>query len=315
MVKSKIKIGISSCLLGEKVRYNGDHKRHWYINEILGQYFDYVPFCPEVEVGMGVPRPSVRLVGTVEKTRMIDPKSGKDWTEKMVRYSKKKAAKLEGLHGFILKKGSPSCGPFRVKLYGEKGIPFTAIQGLFAKELIAKYPHIPIEDEGRLNDEKIRENFLTRIFAYARLCEVKEQRFKRSIWVKFHQDNKMLLLAHGRPHYTKLGRLVAHIKEFKPSEFVAEYEKTYMEALENKSSPAKNSDVLLHILGHLKTKLGSDEKQDILMSIDHYKKGTYPLVVPLTLIRHYVKIFDIEYIKDQTYLCPHPLELKLRNHT
>ena len=315
MVKDQIKIGVSSCLLGEKVRYNGDHKRHWYINEVLGKYFQYVPFCPELEVGMGVPRPSVRLVGKVESPRMVEPKSGEDWTDRMVNYSNKKASKLAGLHGFILKKGSPSCGPFRVKVYSEKGIPFASGQGIFAKVLRERYPHIPIEDEGRLNDEGLRENFITRVFAYARLCALKNERFSRSAWIKFHQNNKMLVLSYSRLIYSKLGYLVAHIKEYSPKDFVSQYEELYMSVLEGKSTPAKNSDVLLHMLGHLKKLIGSREKQDLIQAIQNYKQGTYPLIVPLTLLRHYITLHDVEYIKEQTYLNPHPLELKLRNYT
>lgn len=315
MAKDQIKIGVSSCLLGERVRYNGEHKRHWYINEVLGKYFHYVPFCPELEVGMGVPRPSVRLVGKAESPKMIEPKSGEDWTDRMVHYSNKKAPKLAGLHGFILKKGSPSCGPFRVKVYSEKGIPFASGQGIFAKALRERYPHIPIEDEGRLNDEGLRENFITRVFAYARFCHLKAQSFSRANWVKFHQDNKMLLLSYSRPLYSKLGQLVSHIKDYSSQEFLDSYEELYMTALEGKSTPAKNSDVLLHILGHLKKIIGSKEKQDLIDAIDKYKQGTYPLIVPLTLVRHYINLHDVQYIKEQTYLNPHPIELKLRNHT
>ncbi|NRA46157.1 MAG: DUF1722 domain-containing protein [Oligoflexales bacterium] len=311
---SKIKIGTSSCLLGQKVRFDGQHKYHWYINEILGKYFEYVPICPEAEVGMGIPRKTVRLVGPLKNPNMVEPVSGEDWTDRINKFTRSKIKSLDGLSGYLFKKGSPSCGAFRVKVYQKNGIPLANGQGLFAKQVIEAYPLLPVEEEGRLNDHKLRENFLERVFGYHRLQCLWQQRFKRGDWVKFHQDNKFLLLSHGRKHYQELGQLVAHIKDYKPSEFTSQYSKMYMEALSAKTTVKKNSDTLMHILGFLKKHLSGDAKASILREIESYRTNVHPLIVPLTLLKHYIDMHDVPYIKEQTYLNPHPYDLSLRNH-
>ena len=310
---NKIKIGVSSCLLGKKVRFDAQHKYHWYINEVLSKYFSYVPMCPELEVGMGVPRKSVRLEGSLDSPRMIEPKSGEDWTGKMESYSEKKVSNLEELSGFLFKKGSPSCGPFRVRVYPENGIPLVKGMGLFARAFTDKYPLIPYEDEGRLNDAGLRESFIERVFAYHRIKILMKERFSRGAWVKFHERSKFLILSHSRPHYTRLGQLVANIKSFSPVEFKKKYASLYMEALAVKSTQKKNCDVLLHMLGFLKKILGSKEKQDLLETIESYRKEIVPLAVPLTLLKHYIKVHEIPYVEDQFYLDPHPYDLSLRN--
>lgn len=310
----KIKIGISSCLLGEKVRFDGQGKYHWYVNEVLTQYFKYVPMCPELEVGMGVPRKSVRLEGKLESPRMIEPQSRTDWTDKMNRYSDKKIKALSELSGFIFKKGSPSCGPFRVRVYQDTGIPLVKGRGLFAEAFSKEYPLIPFEDEGRLNDANLRENFIERIFAYHRLRSLLKERFSRGDWVKFHERSKFLILSHSRAHYTKLGQLVARIKNLRAENFKESYASLYMESLEVKATQKKNSDVLEHILGFLKKHLGAKEKSDLLFHIKSYREGVIPLIVPLTLLSHYIKLHDVAYVKDQFYLSPHPYQLSLRNH-
>ncbi|MFK7872818.1 MAG: YbgA family protein [Oligoflexales bacterium] len=310
-----IMIGVSSCLLGEKVRFDAQHKRHWYINEILGKYFKYVPVCPELEVGMGVPRKSVRLVGDIHQPSMIEPRSGEDWTSAMNTYSKKRVQKLHGLSGYLFKKGSPSCGAFRVKVYQEKtGIPLPDGMGLFSKEFQKQWPLIPIEEEGRLNDYKIRENFIERVFGYHRLQELCGQRFKRGDWVDFHQNNKYLLLARGRGLYTELGHLVAKIADYKSKDFIEEYSELYMTALSIKTTTRKNTDALLHILGFFKKFLSKEEKQSVLEVIEYYHQGVHPLIVPMTLLQHYAKLHNVAYIKNQYYLNPHPTDLSLRNH-
>ena len=308
----KIKIGVSSCLLGEKVRFDAQHKYHWYINEVLSKYFDYVRMCPELEVGMGVPRKSVRLEGDLNSPRMIEPKSGEDWTSKMETYSQEKVSMLEDLSGFLFKKGSPSCGPFRVRVYQKTGIPLVKGMGIFARAFTEKYPLIPFEDEGRLNDAGLRESFIERVFAYQRIKTLMKKRFSRGNWVKFHERSKFLILAHSRPHYTKLGQLVAGIKSYSPHDFKEAYASLYMEALAVKSTQKKNCDVLLHILGFLKKILGSKEKQDLLATIESYRNKIVPLAVPLTLLKHYIKVHEIPYVEDQFYLDPHPHDLSLR---
>ncbi|MCB9229621.1 MAG: DUF1722 domain-containing protein [Deltaproteobacteria bacterium] len=228
MTHNTIKIGVSGCLLGQKIRFNGEHKFHWYINEILGDYFEYVPLCPEVEIGMGVPRKSVRLVGDLNHPEMIEPVSGKNWTQKMHLYSSKKVQELSDLSGFLFKKNSPSCGVFRTKVYQKNGIPVANGRGLFADTFCKHWPLIPVEEEGRLNDAKLRENFLERVFGYHRLKILMSERFRRGDWVKFHERNKFLLLSHSRTHYTKLGQLVANMADMSPQDFKGAYSKVYI---------------------------------------------------------------------------------------
>lgn len=314
MSNGKIKIGVSGCLLGQNIRFDGQHKFHWYINEILGKYFEYVSMCPEVEVGMGVPRKSVRLVGDLKSPEMIEPVSGMNWTKKMHVYSQKKIPRLSELSGFLFKKGSPSCGVFRTKVYQKNGIPLANGRGLFADAFCKRWPLIPVEEEGRLNDSKLRENFLERVFGYNRLKTMMSERFKRGDWVKFHERSKFLILSHSRKHYSELGQLVASISSYSAKEFKDKYAMIYMEALTVKTTPKKHSDVLQHVMGFIKKDVGSKERADILRSIDNYRKGIIPLIVPITLLNHYIKVLEIAYIKDQFYLNPHPEDLSLRNH-
>jgi uncharacterized protein YbgA (DUF1722 family)/uncharacterized protein YbbK (DUF523 family) len=311
-----IKIGVSMCLLGEKVRYDGGHKRDSYIVDILGKFFSYVPVCPEVEIGMGVPRESVRLEGEVESPRMRGTRTGKDWTASINEFVEKRTEQLKKycLSGYILKKASPSCGLERVKVYGKSGMPSKMGRGLFGGALINKFPLLPAEDEGRLNDPALRDNFIVRVFAYHKLQKLFSGRFKKGELVKFHTVNKYLILAHSPKHYQVLGRIVASLKQFKPVEIKDKYSSIFMEALKTKSTVKKNVNVLYHIMGFLKNYLSQYEKTDLQNVIKDYHSGQVPLIVPLTLIKHHLYKNNIEYIKDQTYLNPHPKELMLRNH-
>ncbi len=311
-----IKIGISTCLLGQKVRFDGGHKHDRYITDILGDFFRFVPVCPELEIGMGVPREAVRLVGSVESPQMTGTKTGKDWTSQMTRYSERRVRKrdLSDLCGYILKKDSPSCGMERVKVYDPSGMPQRKGVGLFAASLLKHHPLLPVEEEGRLNDHKLRENFIVRVFAFSRLRRLFKGRFTLGRLVRFHTQHKYLLLAHSPKHYKILGQVVAASKKTPPDRLREEYSSLFMEALKTKSTTTKNINVLHHILGFLKKVLSSAEKKSILASLEDYRAGLLPLVVPLTLIRHYVELHDIEYIRDQIYLNPHPKELMLRSH-
>jgi uncharacterized protein YbgA (DUF1722 family)/uncharacterized protein YbbK (DUF523 family) len=315
-LSGEIKIGISTCLLGERVRFDGGHKRDRYITDILGDYFKFYPVCPELDVGMGVPRESVRLQGSADELRMVGGKTGEDWTTRMNRYAAKKVRQLEraGLSGYILKKDSPSCGMERVRVYGKSGVPSRNGVGLFAKALLDRFPMLPVEEEGRLNDARLRENFIVRVFAYHRLQRLFVSRYRRGEAVRFHTEHKYLLLSHSPKHYQELGKLVAAIASHSPAEFRDLYSELFMEALKIKTTTKKNVNVLQHILGYLKTDLGFNEKQDILDVIKDYHRGIIPLVVPLTLLRHYVERYEVDYIEDQIYLNPHPKELMLRNH-
>jgi uncharacterized protein YbgA (DUF1722 family)/uncharacterized protein YbbK (DUF523 family) len=311
-----IKIGISTCLLGEKVRFDGGHKKDKYLTDILGNYFEFVPSCPEIEIGMGVPRESIRLVGDPNSPLLIGPKSNTDWTDKMVSYSEKRIKVLDKINlcGYIFKSDSPTCGMERVRVYSEAGMPNRSGRGLFTDIFIKSNPLIPVEEEGRLNDAKIRENFITRVFGFSRLQNLLNNNFSRGTLVRFHTIHKYLMLSHSTKHYQLLGKLVAESSKHQLADIGKNYSALFMEGLQIKTTTKKNVNVLQHILGYLKKQLSSAERQDILKIIDDYHQELIPLIVPITLLRHYIYKFSIEYIKDQVYLNPHPKELMLRNH-
>lgn len=316
LLSRPIKVGISSCLLGAKVRFDAGHKKDRYITDILGQYFTFVPVCPELEVGMGVPRESVRLTGNPDNPRMTGNKTGEDWTDRMNKYSRERVNRrdLKGLSGYLLKKDSPSCGMERVKIYSSKGAPSKQAVGLFAGALIGRNPLLPIEEEGRLNDSRLRENFIIRVFAYHSLQELFKGKFSRGKVVEFHARNKYLILAQSPRHYKQMGQLVAGVSKLSPSDFQDKYMNLFMEALSIKTTTKKNVNVLHHILGFLKRYLEPGDKKYLLDIIDDYRQELVPLIVPVTLLKNYLRKHNVEYILAQTYLNPHPKELMLRNH-
>ena len=311
-----IRIGISACLLGKKVRFDGGHKQDRYLTDTLGQYFKWVTVCPEVEVGLPTPRPTLRLVSSDGGIRMVMPKEDRDLTREMRRYSKYRVAALEKrqLIGYILKKDSPSCGMERVKVYYDKGPGRREGRGFYAEALLARFPNLPVEEEGRLHDPRLRENWVTRVFAYHRLRSLWKKRWTIGDLVRFHTAQKFLLLAHSPQDYRELGRLVAAAKTSDRKELREKYEAQMMSGLKKIATPAKNTNVLQHILGFFKKDLDRAARQELLDHIVDYRRGLVPLVVPLTLIIHYVRLLDVEYLKDQVYLNPHPKELALRNH-
>lgn len=312
----KIRIGISSCLLGENVRFDGGHKRDVFITNTLSEYFEWVPVCPEMEIGMGTPRESLRLIGDLDAPRMVTTKTNIDHTEKMVAFSRAKVQALEqaGINGYILKKDSPSCGMERVRVYNDKGIPDKKGTGLFARVLLQRNPYLPVEEEGRLNEPRLRENFITRVFCHYRWQQFCARPYKVGELVTFHARHKYLLMAHSEKHLRALGKLTAMAKSMPANEVLQTYEDGFFQALNYKATKRKHTNVLTHIFGHFKKELGSWEKQELLQVIEDYRNEYVPLIVPLTLIRHYVEKFDIAYIKDQVYLKPHPKELMLLNH-
>jgi len=316
-MSNKILVGVSTCLLGEEVRWDGGHKNDRYLTDILGEYFQFVPVCPEAELGMGIPREPVHLEGDIEKPRMIGNKSREDWTDRMNRFSRRRVTDLipEGLSGYVLKRGSPSCGMERVKVKGGKGnMPRSKGQGLFAAELMRRLPLLPVEEEGRLNDPGLRESFIVRVFAYHRVQQVFSGRFKRGEVVAFHSREKYLLMAHSPQHYKSLGQLVAQVKDYTPTEFKQRYVAEFMTALGQRSTIRKHLNVMQHILGYLKKLIGTAEKQDILRVFEAYRQGLVPLIVPMTLLNHHLSVQQVTYLLDQSYLQPAPAELALRNH-
>ena len=311
-----IKIGISSCLLGQKVRYDGGHKLDRYIRDTLGLHLQFVPVCPEVECGLPVPRQTMRLVGDVDAPRLVTTLTGIDHTQRMHDWAARRVRELEkeDLCGFIFKKDSPSSGMSRVKIYGEGGSVKRIGSGLFARVFMERNPRIPVEDDGRLHDPQIRENFIERIFALKRWRAFLAGTKKPGRLVAFHTNEKLLLMAHSLPHYRRIGKLVANIRQMSSESLFDAYEDLFVSALQYKSTPAKNINVLQHILGYFKKLLTGDEKKEMLEILDSYRNGHVPLIVPITLVNHYVRKYSQPYLAGQTYLHPHPIDLQLRNH-
>jgi uncharacterized protein YbgA (DUF1722 family)/uncharacterized protein YbbK (DUF523 family) len=310
-----IRIGVSSCLLGAKVRFDGGHKKDDFLVNTFGAWVEWVPVCPEVEVGMGTPRESVRLVREGDDIRMVAPKSGSDWTEAMRAYSAQRLGKLVAaeLSGYVLKKDSPSCGMERVKVYGD-GMPTKSGRGVFAEALLARFPNLPVEEEGRLCDPRLCDNFVERVFAYHRL-----RRFFSDHWtigglVAFHTAHKLQLMAHAPGSYETLGRLVARAKGLPREELRESYETEFMQGLKAIATTRRNTNVLHHILGYFKKLLDGEARAELLGVIEDYGRGLVPLVVPITLLRHHVRLHSVAYRAGQVYLEPHPKELMLLNH-
>ncbi len=312
----KLRIGISSCLLGEAVRFDGGHKLDRLIRDVLGPFMEFVPVCPEVELGLPTPRETLRLVGDPERPRLVFSKSGEDLTERMEAWARQRVAELEkeNLCGFIFKSRSPSSGMERVKLYDRNGVPNKNGVGVFARVFMAHFPLLPVEEDGRLHDDKLRENFIECIFTFKRWRELPAKRRTRGTLVDFHTRHKLLLLAHSPELYREMGKLVAAAKESPVGRLFERYQRLLMKAMRLRTTANKNINVLQHLLGYFKNNLSADEKQEVAEIIDYYRKGFVPLIVPITLINHYVRKYDQPYLKQQLYLNPHPLELKLRNH-
>ena len=312
----KIKLGISACLLGENVRYDGGHRLDRFLTDTLGQYVEYVPVCPEVECGLPVPREPMHLEGDPDSPRLVTIRTKQDMTDRMVKWAQKRVAQLDkqDLCGFIFKSDSPSSGMERIKVYSEKGMPVKKGVGMFAKIFMEHFPLLPVEDEGRLHDPKLRDNFIERIFALKRWREILSKKESRGTLVEFHTKHKLLILSHSPKHYQMMGKLVAKAKEIPIKELYQQYQAILMEGLQLKTSPKKNANVLQHMMGYFKEQLSSDEKQELLEVIDLCRKEIIPLIVPITLINHYVRKYDQPYLKKQIYLNPHPLELQLRSH-
>ena len=316
MTTAPLRLGISRCLLGDEVRFDGGHKRDSFLTDVFGRYVEWVPVCPEVEAGLGTPREAMRLVGDPQNPRLVTIKSGTDHTRALETLTTNRIAQLMelDLSGYVFKKGSPSCGIERVRIYNENGMPNRNGVGLFSRAFIAQFPLIPVEEEGRLCEPTLRENFIERVFCYRRWQDLVQSGVTRQALVRFHTIHKYLLLAHSPQQYEALGRLVGQAQQHHPKELTSRYGELFMKALAVKATVRKHVNVLQHILGYFKERLGSREKAELLVVIGDYHQGLTPLIVPLTLIKHYVQTYEIDYIRDQVYLNPHPKELMLRNH-
>lgn len=311
-----IRIGVSSCLLGERVRWDGGHKKDAFLVDQLARFVEWVPVCPEVESGMGTPRPTVHLVRDGDELRMLETRSGRDHTQVMRRFARKRVRALArvDLCGYVLKRDSPSCGMERVKVRREKGMPVRDGRGLFAQTLLDVLPQLPVEEEGRLHDAALRENFVERVFAYRRLRDLFSGRFRRRSAVAFHTAHKLQIMAHSPQSYAEMGRLVAAVARVEPREFRGRYAEAFMTALRVRATRGRNTNVLQHMAGYLREHLDGASREELAELIQDYRRGLVPLVVPLTLIRHHARRFRVDYLLGQVYLDPHPKELMLRNH-
>lgn len=309
-----IRVGISACLLGNAVRFDGGHKRNRFITDVLSAYFEFVPFCPEVAIGMGIPRQPVRLVGDARNPEAVGVKTPElNVTQPLRDYGRKVAGRIGDLCGFIFKKDSPSCGMARVRLYNDKGMPERIAAGVFAKEIMAAHPLLPVEEEGRLNDADLRDSFITRVYVTARWRALVNAGMTKSALLEFHAGHKFLLLAHSTVVYRRLGRLLAGLDGPRLDDIAAAYITQLLQALRQPATRKRHANVLQHLLGYLKHDLDAAQRADLAETIDTYRRGLYPLVVPIRLLQHHFGRHPHPYIARQIYLEPHPRALMLRN--
>jgi uncharacterized protein YbgA (DUF1722 family)/uncharacterized protein YbbK (DUF523 family) len=302
--------------MGRLVRHDGGHKHDRYLTDTLGQWVDWVPVCPEVEIGLGTPRPAMRLIASGPGPKLIVRSTGEDLTERMNTWSRQWVGGAQDLEGFILKKDSPSCGMERVRLYPpEEGAQATRTGvGLFAQVLIDDMPHLPVEEEGRLNDPVLREHFFERVFAHRRWRRFRETGPRIGDLVAFHASAKMALLSHHERRYRDLGRIVAGAKSAGLKATLDEYEATYFDIYRHRATRRRHSNVLQHLAGHVKREIDADDRAELSGLIDRYRAGSVPLIVPVTLLRHHARRVGSDWLRSQTYLDPYPDELMLRNH-
>jgi len=312
-----IRVGISACLLGEEVRFDGGHKRDPFLTEEFGRFVEWVPVCPEVEAGFGTPREAMHLRRSKGELRLVTVKTDRDVTAPMERLIGRRIPALDaaGLSGYVLKKNSPSCGLERVKVYDSNGaLSSEKGRGLYADALISRFPLLPVEEEGRLSDPRLRENFVERVFAYSRLQVLFRGRWSARSLVQFHTAHKLILMAHSPDAYRRLGALVAAPQQLSRADLQQRYAHEFMRALAVIATPRRHANVLQHMAGYFKERLDRESKAELQSTIEDYRRGLLPLIVPITLLRHYVRVHGVEYLAGQLYLQPHPKELMLRNH-
>jgi uncharacterized protein YbgA (DUF1722 family)/uncharacterized protein YbbK (DUF523 family) len=310
------RLGISACLLGRNVRWDGGHKRDAFLTDTLGPFVEWVPVCPEVELGLGTPRETIRLERSGKAVRLVMNATREDLTARMRSYAEGRVRELEKLDlcGYVLKKDSPSCGVFRVRVHPEKGPVTRDGRGAFADVLTERLPLLPVEEEGRLHDPGLRENFIERVFAYRRLQEFFAGRWTLGGLVALHASLKLLVMAHSPAAYKALGPLVARAKGMGRAELRARYFEGVMRALQQPATRGRHANVLQHMAGYVSDPLDASDRAELAGTIEDYRKGLVPLVVPVTLLRHHVRRQGVTYLLGQVYLEPHPRELMLRNH-
>ena len=311
----RIPVGVSGCLLGHAVRYDGGHKHDRYLTEVLGKYLEYVPYCPEALAGLGIPRPPIRLSGNPEAPRAIQVADASvDVTGALVRVARDTAPRMGALRGYIFKRGSPSCGMERVKVYGAPGKSPRMGRGLFAREIMAAHPLLPCEEEGRLNDAPLRESFVERVFAFDRWLRAMADGCTPGRLVAFHTRHKLLLLSHSEVHYRAAGRLVANTGRHDCAQLAREYLTTFMEGMRRRATRRRHANVLQHLAGFLKRSIDAGDRRALADIIEEYRTGNIPLVVPIRFLRHHFRHVPDRYAEMQHYLEPYPDDLGVRNH-
>jgi len=315
VLSSKPTLGISACLLGNEVRYNGGHKQSQLCSKILGEHFEFIAVCPEVAIGLGVPREPIRLVGDPAAPRAVGTRQHeRDLSAPLAAYGERMAGELQGICGYIFMQKSPSCGLERVKVYQDNGSPSTAgARGIYAAAFCARHPNLPVEEDGRLNDSVLRENFLSRVFAYAAWQTLLQEGLTRHRLLNFHARYKYLLMATDPQHYHALGQLLGNLAEQPLQELAPRYFSELMAALKKCATRGTHSNVLQHLSGYFKRVLSADDKAELSQLIEQYRTGLVPLVVPLTLLKHHLRQHPNAYLAEQRYLQPHPENLSLRN--
>lgn len=307
-----IKVGISSCLIGHKVRYDGGHKASDFCQNDLNEFVEYLPLCPEIGIGLPIPRPSIRLEGLENgTTRALITKTGEDITSKLRDFADVRKHQLSELSGYVLCAKSPSCGLERVRLYtpGEKDNRKAGV-GIFAQRLKELEPALPMEEDGRLNDPHLRENFVLRLFVYSEWKALPQPLKKKGV-LAFHTRQKLLLLAHNQPEYRALGKRLGELEQLNES-FAQDYIVQVMNALAKPASKANHTNVLQHVQGYFKTNLSTAEREALAQLILEYRAGLEPLSAPLTLFKHYLKLYPKDYLTGQSYFQPYPQSLRLR---
>ncbi len=312
----KIPVGISSCLLGENVRFDGGHKQHSYVQQTLGRYFEFRPFCPEVAIGLGIPRKPIRLVrkqGSDDIRCVSTVDADRDFTDALADSAEQQAHWHKDLCGYILKRASPSCGMERVKVYSDKGMPCNDGTGIYAATMMKNFPELPVEEEGRLGDSRLRENFIQRVYVMWRWKILLRSGVTVGKLVDFHARHKLILMSHDQQDYRALGKQVAALRRDNLEEQLPLYLHGLMTALRKIATVGNHVNVLQHIQGYLKQDLDREDKQELVQCIDDYRKGVVPLIVPITLLNHHFRRNPDEYIERSWYMKPYPSELSLSN--
>ncbi|MCR8921308.1 DUF523 and DUF1722 domain-containing protein [Dasania sp. GY-MA-18] len=315
-ISTTIQVGLSACLAGQEVRYNGGHSQSKLCLHTLAQYFEFKTFCPEVAAGFGTPRPTMRLTGDPANPRLqFSDDSQQDLTQQLNQGFSDKLAQFKDFDGYILMKNSPSCGLERIKIYQANGYPHKQRgQGLFTAALIKRYPLLPVEEEGRLHDPHLKENFILRVYAHHYFKQEVLSAPDHHALIQFHSRYKYILMAHNQELYRELGRILSNAQESEINALSQQYLKLFMQALSKPASHKNHSNTLLHILGYLKKTVPSEARQNIAEVIHKYRQNQLPLSTPITLLKHYIEQYGTDYIKSQRYFEPYPEALCLANH-